>query len=163
MTDAVTRWSTAADDRGLADVHREAWRYAYAGIVPGLVLERMIARRGPLWWQRMHGHGNRALVVEFEGRVAGYATLGQGRRRSGGEIYELYLRPSHQGCGLGRHLFDEARDQLHRRGLQGLTVWALAENGVACRFYRAMGGAEALTDTDRFCGVPLAKVGFSWP
>ena len=31
----ATRWSTAADDRGLAEVHREAWRYAYAGIIPG--------------------------------------------------------------------------------------------------------------------------------
>ena len=41
-------------------------------------------------------------------------------------------------------------------------VWALAENEIACRFYRAMGGIEAGRAEDRFCGVPLAKIGFAW-
>ena len=88
----------------LADVHRAAWRYAYAGIIPGLTLERMIARRGPAWWSRMHGRGFRALVVDCDGTLAGYATLGRAARpgaRTCGEIYELYLRPEYQGCGLG--------------------------------------------------------------
>lgn len=163
MGDVVTRWSEGNDDEGLAEVHREAWRYAYAGIIPGLTLERMIARRGPGWWRRMHRRGGRALVVEFERIVAGYATLGQSRGRAGrGEIYELYLRPTHQGCGLGRPLFEAARAQLRRHGLEGLTVWALAENAVACRFYRAMGGVEAARSEDRIGGVRLAKVGFAW-
>ena len=115
---------------------------------PGLTLERMIARRGPAWWSRMHGRGFRALVVDCDGTLAGYATLGRSRGAGGrafGEIYELYLRPEYQGCGLGRRLFAEARRKSWRRiGLDRLTVWALKrENEIACRFYRAMGGIEA--------------------
>jgi GNAT superfamily N-acetyltransferase len=161
----ATRWSTAADDRGLADAHRATWRYAYAGIIPGVTLERMIARRGPAWWNRMHDRGFRALVVECEGALAGYATLGRSRMPGSGrcgEIYELYIRPECQGCGLGGRLFGQARRELARHRLDRLMVWALADNGLACRFYRAMGGIEAGRCQDRFCGVPLDKIGFAW-
>ncbi len=161
----ATRWSRDADARGLADLHGAAWRYAYAGIIPGLTLERMIARRGPAWWQRMHARGFRALVVECGASVAGYATLGRGRAAPGraGEIYELYVRPEFHGCGLGRQLFAAARRELRGHDLAPLVVWALADNTVACRFYTAMGGAEYDRSEDRFCGIPLAKIGYSWP
>lgn len=160
----ATRWSTEADSRDLAEVHVAAWRYAYAGIIPGLTLERMVARRGPSWWRRMHERGFRALVLDCDGVLAGYATLGRSRvpavRR--GEIYELYLRPEFQGCGLGRQLFGGARARLRQNGLDSLIVWALAENALACRFYRGMGGAPSARARERFCGVPLDKVGFVW-
>ena len=168
MTDraspVATRWSAEADGPGLASVHRNAWRYAYAGIIPGLALERMIARRGPAWWSRMHERGFRALVLDCDGTLAGYATLGRNRSAGGpsGEIYELYVRPEYQGCGLGRRLFAEARSALAANGLPRLTVWALSDNEIACRFYRAMGGTEAGRAEDRFCGVPLRKTGFAW-
>jgi ribosomal protein S18 acetylase RimI-like enzyme len=160
----ATRWSTADDCRGLADVHRDTWRNAYAGIIPGVTLERMIARRGPAWWARMHDRGFRALVIDCDDTLAGYATLGRGRAPglAGGEIYELYVRPECQGCGLGRRLFIAARRELRAHGLDRLTIWALAENTIALRFYRAMGGVECGRAQDRFCGVPLAKIGFAW-
>jgi GNAT superfamily N-acetyltransferase len=161
----ATRWSSASDDRALAELHRDAWHYTYAGIIPGLTLARMISRRGPAWWARMHDRGFRALVVDCDGTLAGYATMGRSRAPGGGragEIYELYLRPEFQGCGLGRRLFGEGRRQLSLHGMHRLTVWALEDNSIACRFYRAMGGVEAGRCKDRFCGVPLAKVGFAW-
>ncbi len=83
-------------------------------------------------------------------------------RRRCGEIFELYLRPEYHGCGLGRRLFDRARRELESRGLDRLAIWALAENALACRFYRAMGGVECARCQERFCGVPLVKIGFAW-
>jgi ribosomal protein S18 acetylase RimI-like enzyme len=162
------RWSRETDSPALAALHGEAWRYAYAGIIPGLVIERMVARRGPRWWSRLHGGGGSALVVELDGAVAGYATLGpnraQGRlgRRPRGEIYELYLRPEYQGVGLGRRLFDAARERLAGTGLAGTVVWSLADNAIGCRFYRAMGGAELGRGRERIGGVALDKLGFVW-
>ena len=161
----VTRWSTPDDAPGLAAVYADAWSHAYAGIIPGVTLQRMIARRGPSWWRRMHDHGSRALVLDWDDAPVGYATLGRSRSPAlspRGEIYELYLQPEFQGCGLGRRLFDAARGQLRRHRLDGLLVWALAENASACRFYAAMGGGEAARACDRFCGRPLPKVGFAW-
>jgi ribosomal protein S18 acetylase RimI-like enzyme len=164
----ATRWSAGADAEALAEVHRLAWRYAYAGIIPGVQLNRMIARRGPIWWGRMHDRGMRALVLTCGGGIAGYATLGRSRGPDGsgqgptGEIFELYLRPEMHGVGFGRRLFCEARLALASHGLTSLMVWALAENEVACRFYEAMGGRAVARGVEGFCGVPLQKVGFAW-
>ena len=162
----ATRWTTEADAAGLAEIHAAAWRYAYAGIIPGLTLERMLARRGPGWWGRMHDRGFRALALNCGGTLAGYATLGGSRApalRPRGEIYELYVRPEYQGCGIGRRLFEDARARLGSHGLDGLLIWALADNAIACRFYTAMGGAECGRTQDLFCGTPLEKIGFAWP
>ena len=159
------RLSTRADAAELASLHCDAWRYAYRGIIPGISLERMIARYGPAGWERMHRSGLRALVLEFDKRVAGYATFGPCRKRSApplGEIYELYLRPEFHGTGFGKRLFAEARRHLSARGLVGLLVWALADNDLACRFYRALGGRERTRAYERIGGVRLEMIAFVW-
>lgn len=158
-----TRWSTVEDSEAIASVHGDAWRHAYAGIIPGLSLERMIAARGPRWWNRMHGAGMRALVIENDGQLVGYATLGRSRGfRGSGEIYELYLQPLFQGLGLGRRLFTEARDQLRSHGLSDLHVWALADNEIGCRFYRSVGGIAWAKAPYRVGGHNLDRIGFRW-
>ena len=166
------RWSRDADSAALAALHRDTWRYAYAGIIPGITIERMVARRGPGWWHGLHGVQGGALVLDLDGEVVGYATLGPNRtpgrtsgrmpKRPGGEIYELYLRPECQGVGLGRRLFDAARARLAGTGLAGTIVWSLADNAIGCRFYRAMGGAELGRGRERIGGVALDKLGFVW-
>jgi len=159
------RLSKAADSAALAALHCEAWRYAYRGIVPGIGLERMIARRGSAWWERMHELDHRALVLEFDKSVAGYATFGPCRSqnvRPLGEIYELYLRPEFQGIGFGKRLFIEARRDLSENVLFGLLVWALADNDLACRFYTALGGRERKRAQERIGGIRLEKIGFVW-
>ena len=159
------RLSTRADAAELASLHCDAWRYAYRGIIPGISLERMIAGHGPTEWERMHRSGLRALVLEFDKRVAGYATFGPCRMRSApplGEIYELYLRPEFHGTGFGKRLFAEARRHLRARGLVGLMVWALADNDLACRFYGALDGRERTRAYERIGGVRLEMIAFVW-
>ncbi len=164
--DIAIRRSTSGDAAALAALHAEAWRYAYRGIIPGLVLERMVARRGPGWWRRMHAVGGTTTILEFGKEAAGYATFGRGRfgRMGGaqGEIYELYLRPEYHGAGLGRQLFSAARDELRCAGLRGLIVRSLAENEPACRFYQAMGGRPLGRGSERVAGTQLAMIAFHW-
>src|SRR5687768_13382121 len=90
------------DAPAIADVHHEAWRGAYSGIIPHHALTRMINRRGPDWWANAIRRAATVLVVEIGGTLAGYATIGRNRARElpqEGEIYELYLRPEYQGIG----------------------------------------------------------------
>lgn len=159
------RRSADEDAAALAALYGQAWRYAYRGIIPGVVLERMVARRGPGWWRRMHGVGGATAILEFGKEAAGYATYGRSRfARLGaeGEIYELYLRPEYHGAGLGRQLFRAAHEELRAGGLRGLVVRSLAANDSACRFYRAMGGREFGRATERIGGTRLAVVAFHW-
>ncbi len=165
MNAIKTRWTEMRDAEALAAVHASAWRWAYSGLIPGGALERRIAAKGPRWWAGLHRAGGRALGIEIDGRLVGYARLGPSRGRGfidAGEIYELYLSPECCGAGLGGRLFRAAREALKARGFGPLVVWALAGNEVARRFYLGLGGREAAEGRTSVGGAPLPEVAYSW-
>lgn len=145
------RRAETADAVAIADVHEPAWRLAYAGLLPGRELERMIAHRGPLWWKRALDRQTVVLVLEVAGAVRGYATLGPNRKRTlpfAGEIYELYVAPEFQGLGFGRTLFAAARAELRRFGLASFSVRVLAENVAARAFFFRLGAQPVEVDDE---------------
>ena len=159
------RRATPSDAEAVAAVHDRAWRGAYVGIIPHRALNRMIGRRGPRWWGKAIGRSATVLVLEIGGEVAGYATLGRNRAselKQAGEIYELYLSPEYQGIGLGRRLFQAARDMLAAHGLKGLVVWALEENINAISFYEGAGGRDMAEGVEVFDNKALRKIAFVW-
>lgn len=158
----ATRWSTPADAEGLAVVHAAAWRYAYAGVIPDPGLTRMIGRRGPGWWRRLHDAQGRALVATLGPETIGYALLGRCRGGPGGEVQELYVRPECHGLGFGSRLFGAARAELDARNLAPLTVWCLAGNVIGLAFYRALGGRETGRALESVAGRRLEKLRFTW-
>lgn len=153
------------DAEAIADVHHEAWRGAYSGIIPYRALTAMIHRRGSSWWASAIRRAATVLVVEIGGTIAGYATIGRNRARElsqQGEIYELYMRPEYQGIGLGSRLFSAARDRLADSGLKGLVVWALEDNAGALSFYEGVGGRDVAEGVEIFDQKALKKVAFVW-
>lgn len=153
------------DANAIAEVHREAWQGAYAGIIPHRALTAMINRRGGQWWANAIRRAATVLVIEVGGKVAGYATLGRNRARElkqEGEIYELYLKPECQGVGLGSRLFGAARERLAAHGLKGLVVWALEDNVNAVSFYLGAGGRDIAEGVEVFDQKALRKIAFVW-
>ena len=78
------RHARDGDATDIATVHDSAWRDAYRGVIPGRELERMVARRGPNWWQAAIRHsslrnGSRLLVLDFDESIGGYASYGRNR------------------------------------------------------------------------------------
>lgn len=158
--------SVRSDDAAaLAGVFSESWQLAYSGIIPALHLDRIISRREEAWWLTASRSKDRHIVLEFEGKVAGYASFGPARTRgrAQGEIYELYLGPIYQGVGLGEHLFEGCRHQLDRARCKGLLVWALADNTQAINFYWRRGGRPIASTTELLGGKKLEKIAFTWP
>jgi ribosomal protein S18 acetylase RimI-like enzyme len=153
------------DAAALATVFSDSWRLAYSGLIPGAHLEQIIRRRNEGWWAAPARAKERHLVLEFEGKVAGYAAFGGARSRAlaMGEIYELYLGPIYQGVGLGEHLFEACRHQLDRAKCKRLVVWALADNTQATNFYWRRGGRPVSSVTENFGGKGLEKIAFTWP
>ncbi len=154
-----------ADATVLARVFRESWEQTYRGIIPPLHLETMIRRRGADWWRQSIKSGDQVLVAELAGEIGGYATFGAARARGQceGEIYEIYLLPTYQGVGLGERLFESCRVMLDERRLNGLLVWALADNTGAIEFYWRRGGRPIARAYDRIGGCKLEKIAFGWP
>lgn len=159
------RRAESRDADAITTVHDAAWRYAYDGMIPAKELARIVARRGPRWWERAIRRGTAILVIEVAGQVCGYATFGPNRARNlvqKGEVYEIYLLPEYQGVGLGTRLFLAARRELSRFGFDSVVVWALADNDQACRFYRNAGGRKVARANERFGNVSLTKVAYAW-
>jgi ribosomal protein S18 acetylase RimI-like enzyme len=153
------------DAAAIADVHYEAWRGAYAGIIPHRALNAMLNRRGRDWWANAIRRAAFILVVDVGGQIVGYATLGRNRARElpqQGEIYELYLKPEWQGIGLGTRLFAAARQKLAVHRLKGLVVWALEDNTGALGFYSGAGGRDVAEGVEVFDQKALRKVAFVW-
>ena len=151
------------DAPGLSKVFEQAWREAYQGIIPGVALEKLLARRGPRWWRSTIGRGRPLAVLDIGQGIAGYVSYGRCRDRSlhaEGEIDELYLAPEYQGIGFGRRLFKAVRNDLSDREMTKVAVWALADNERACAFYTRLGGRPIARIDERIGGVPLPKVAF---
>ena len=158
------RGAKSGDAKALARIFKDSWLLAYRGIIPHLHLDGMVRQRTPEWWRDALKSNDCALVLEMGGAVVGYATLGSSRQRGPyqGEIYELYLDPTHQGLGLGEHLFEGCRHTLDMRKLNGLIVWALIENRAACDFYWRRGGRPLTSAFTKIGGARLEKVAFTW-
>ncbi len=157
------RRAKAADAAALSAVFDAAWREAYSGIIPGVALERMLARRGPRWWAFTLGRGRPLVVLESGRDVVGYASYGRCRDRSlpaDGEIDELYLAPEYQGVGYGKRLFKAVRNDLIDRDVKRIVVWSLSDNERACAFYQRMGGARIKETTERIGGATMGKIAY---
>lgn len=159
------RHAAPGDAEAITNVHDVSWRDAYRGIIPGGELERMIARRGPRWWETAIVKGSGLLVLEFDHKIIGYVTYGRNRVPSmpySGEIFEIYLLPEYQGLGFGRRLFAAARQELAEHGYLSTVVWALADNDKALAFYRRLGGLPIRRAEERFGDDMLTRVAFGF-
>jgi ribosomal protein S18 acetylase RimI-like enzyme len=159
------RKARAGDCEALAAIHEQAWRSTYQGLIPHLHLERMIARRGPGWWRRQLERGARLKLVAFDGVPQGYVSFGEARGPwpwPAGEIFELYLSPPFQGIGLGKRLFNAARQSLREEDLRKLVVWALEDNRMACEFYAHLGGRVGAKASEKYGAKTLQRIGFVW-
>jgi len=159
------RHARPSDAEAITRVHDASWRDAYRGVIPGAELERMVARRGPRWWQSAIARGTGLLVLDFDNKLVGYSTYGRNRVPSmpySGEIFEIYLMPECQGLGFGRRLFNAARHELAEHGYLSTIVWALADNEKALGFYRRLGGLPIRRAEERFGDDMLARVAFGF-
>src|SRR5918994_2026005 len=148
------------DATALSKVFDAAWREAYLGIIPGVTLDKMFARRGERWWRSTVSRGRPLVVLDIGQGIAGYASYGRCRDRSlpaEGEVDELYLAPEYQGLGFGTRMFKAVRNDLTDRGIKRIAVWCLSENARARAFYERLGGKVIAKTTDRDAGSSLTN------
>jgi ribosomal protein S18 acetylase RimI-like enzyme len=138
------RRATAADARGIAEVHVASWRHAYRGLLPDGSLDRLsVEQREASWREAFRDRGAGVFVAEEDGRVIGFASFGPSRDGDAGpevgEIPAIYVDPSAVGAGVGRALLDAAIEALREAGYRRATLWVLEANAHARRFYERAG------------------------
>jgi ribosomal protein S18 acetylase RimI-like enzyme len=164
---ASIRAATVDDARAIAEIHVAGWRAAYRGQMPDALLDSLSvdARTGKWrgWLAQPATPDHRTWVAEAGGRIAGFSNTGPARGADGrpgaAEVYAIYLDPAQWGRGIGRDLLAFTVGDLRRRGRTEVSLWVLAGNARARRFYEIAGfAADGTEKSEIFGGAPLTEV-----
>lgn len=162
----MIRRARTADAAAMAEIHVQAWRESYRGLIPDDYLNRLgvLERtRNHARWLEREGRGASFLAFAGDDRPAGFVQCGAARGSPGpgwGEVYALYLLDAAKGQGLGRALMAAATAHLAGQGMVPFMLWVLTANFRAFGFYRHLGGTVFAEKMERFGGALLAESGF---
>jgi GNAT superfamily N-acetyltransferase len=164
-----------SDAYDIVRINADAWREAYAGIVPDDVLDAIdVDVRARRYEQRMaEDRTHETLVATRDGRVVGYVYYGPYRNGesldpSVGEVCAIYVEPGSWGTGAGRVLMDGALERLTALGYPEIRLWVLEANEPARGFYAHLGfrpdGGRSAFPVRRPDGtvVDLPEVRYAW-
>ncbi|MFJ3029691.1 GNAT family N-acetyltransferase [Curtobacterium sp. NPDC087080] len=136
-THALTiRPAEVRDADAIAAVHVQAWREAYAHLLPAEFLAALdVDARAARWRGIIAEPDVDALVATVDDTVAGWASAGPGRgeRPRDRELEGIYVLAEHHGSGAGQALLDAAI------GAAPAFLWVADGNPRAEAFYRRNG------------------------
>lgn len=145
----------------LGRVHMAVWRDAYAGLMPDDYLAGLSDERCADGWRTRAGRtepgGERTLVVvDPDGRIAGFGSAGPSRDDDAPTAWELYavnLAPHARGTGLADVLLDELL------GARDASLWVVEGNARALAFYARRGFVdEGGRDAHPATGTPEIRM-----
>ena len=160
------RRASIEDACAIARVHVDTWRAAYAGIVADSTLSALTYAASTQRQLGILGDNGRLVFVAVDAGigVVGFAMGGPARGAVAdcdGELYGLYVHPTHQGRGIGRRLVATMAKALADGGFSRVLVWALSENP-ARAFYEKLGGAVLEQKDIDIKGQTLRHISYGW-
>lgn len=143
----MIRAARIEDAGDIAWVHIRSWQEAYRELMPAdylASLEATLPRREALWRQSIEQANEAVFVAEVDGRVVGWIAVSPSRDEDAdpgktGEVQAVYVLAEHWGTGVGRALWLRGLEHLASQGLETATLWVLAGNRRAVRFYQNAG------------------------
>jgi len=154
-----------SDCHAVAEVHVGSWQQAYREVLPAAYLAALsVAQREAMWIRHLEQQPSHLLVARHAGHVVGFVAFGASRDEGvpaeRGEIWALYVRPSAWSCGAGLALWLAAAKQLTSEGFTSVSLWVIAGNQRAIRFYARAGFEAELGSRKSFelGGVTLEEV-----
>jgi len=158
----VEEWDLPAVGNLLVDT----WRSTFRGLLPDHFLDQMSPAHQSERVRRMMIQPSCACVVAVDPNqeIVGYASGGENRGQeiaSKFELYAVYVRPEHQGNGIGRQLLHAVAKSLFRQSAGSLFVWVLTINPFL-PFYERLGGRRGSTGKIDLGGTPFEMVAYLW-
>jgi ribosomal protein S18 acetylase RimI-like enzyme len=166
----LIRAAQPEDAPAIGRVQVETWRAAYRGIVWDATLAGLSPTERARQWRELlaDNSGARFIVVAQDATdgVSGFAAAGP--ERSGestyqGELYAIYVLPSHQRRGLGGSLVRAVASRLAAAGTTSMLLWVLEANAQGRAFYEGLGGIVVRTQPIDIAGQTLTEVAYGWP
>jgi ribosomal protein S18 acetylase RimI-like enzyme len=134
----------ADDAQAVAQIHVDAWRAAYAGILSDDYLAALsVEQRAAMWRDAIARQQPELLVARRDGGIDGWISIGPSRDEGAaadiGEVWAFYVAPARWSTGVGRDLWQRARERLIERGFASAMLWVIAANPRAIGFYERAG------------------------
>ncbi|SOC88199.1 L-amino acid N-acyltransferase YncA [Curtobacterium sp. 314Chir4.1] len=137
MGDTIVRAARTGDAAGIAAVHVQAWREAYAHLMPADFLASLdVQRRESGWITIIADETTDVFVALDEEEIIGWASAGPGRDSDAvrpRELEGIYVLASAHGTGVGQRLLEAAV------GDDAAYLWMAEDNPRAEAFYRRNG------------------------
>jgi GNAT superfamily N-acetyltransferase len=157
------------DIHGISEAYAEAWKSTYKGLAPEMFVKGMTVQAAKQIFHESlqpNPYSYFLHVAETEdGRIVGFVDGGKERshpEKGIGEIYAIYLLKEFQMQGIGRKLFEAARQSLTEAGMNSMVVWVL-EKSPNRRFYVSTGGKlQTGVKTLDVAGNPIVLVHYLW-
>lgn len=149
MSAVVVRDAVPDDAAAILGVRNTTWQTAYAHVFPAESL-RGLGDAVEDWTESLRERiaspagCAHTLVVEADGRIAGFASLGstgdgEDYPEHVGELYAIYVLPDAQGQGIGQALMVETLSRLRAEAFSEAVLWVLEDNPRTRRFYELSG------------------------
>lgn len=151
------RKATYNDLPALANLHVQAWKDTYKGLMPQAHLDSLDSNKRLAFWQKAFLENSdpqkHPFIAEQNGILIGFVASGKGRHNiltDKGEIYAIYVNKRDLGKGVGYALFKAATDSLLEMGFSEVGLWVLTTNEQAKTAYAKWGGQIHAQTTETF-------------
>ncbi|MEN5148824.1 GNAT family N-acetyltransferase [Pseudomonas orientalis] len=169
----MIRRALPSDASAIAQVHISSWQEAYRDLMPAHYLSGLtttLAQREVHWSRLIAAGESNVWVADLDKQIVGWISVGASRDgdaagADAGEVMALYVLARYWQTGVGLALWRAGLQDLMEQGYERVTLWVLADNERAIRFYRKAGCVEE-TGTERTLergGVTLVEVRYGLP
>jgi RimJ/RimL family protein N-acetyltransferase len=150
MSSYSVRPATVRDAKVIAEINAAASRAAYQGLVPDDQLGTLSIDKRQQFWRDAIEYMEPQVQVATDGdKVIGFVGFDRSRDAGTpstcGEIWAVYVEPSHWNKGVGASLWDAANDGLKEEGCTKVTAWVPVRNERAVRFFEHAGFKREMT------------------
>jgi L-amino acid N-acyltransferase YncA len=157
----MIRAAKIEDAAGIARIHVDTWRAAYAGIMPAEFLASLsMEARQRQWAFALERNALDFFVAEEDGVMVGWChstIFRDGAAGILGETRAVYVQAQFQGRGHGAALMAATEADFRNRGVPEAILWVLEANLATRRFYERIGYlADGGRTEETFGGTKLA-------
>lgn len=141
------RKASVEDARAIAEVHVHSWKATYEDLINEQDLSNTTVEYRQILWEtilKLPKNQQPVFVIEEKGKIVGFISGGKERtNRFGfdGEIFAIYLLPTHQRRGLGTRLLKAFAYEMKKLGYKSLLIWVLTKNPTH-QFYINLGAEK---------------------
>jgi ribosomal protein S18 acetylase RimI-like enzyme len=164
MSSYQVRPAEDSDAEQVAAVHASSSQAAYQALAPEAHQSLPMERRRAFWRDAIEFGEPLVQVALDAGRIVGFAGFDRSRdpksKPTTGEIWAMYVLPSHWDRGVGLALWDATRESLVEEGCTEVTLWLPLRNDRALRFFELAGFKRELgsAKTATVGGVKLEEI-----